>query len=111
MALEELPHFAHCGRLLRPDIVWFYEPLPQDVWQEAEQAAARCDCFLVVGTSAVVYPAAGLIEVARDNGAPIIEVNLERTAASRSADVGLYGPSGQLLPKLMEHLAEEAPPR
>ena len=111
VALEELPHCAHCGRLLRPDIVWFYEPLPQDVWQEAEQAAARCDCFLVVGTSAVVYPAAGLIEVARDNGAPIIEVNLERTAASRSADVGLYGPSGQLLPKLMEHLAEEAPPR
>jgi NAD-dependent deacetylase len=90
--------------LLRPDIVWFYEPLPDAVWQEAEAAARRCHCFLVVGTSAVVYPAAGLIEVARDSGARIIEVNLERTSASRNADVGLYGPAGRLLPQLVHLL-------
>ena len=101
--LEELPR-CRCGALLRPDIVWFYEPLPDAVWQEAEAAARRCHCFLVVGTSAVVYPAAGLIEVARDSGARIIEVNLERTSSSRNADVGLYGPAGRLLPQLVHLL-------
>jgi NAD-dependent deacetylase len=103
-ALDDLPRCPGCGGLLRPDVVWFDEPLPEGVWEQAEEAAARCDCFLVVGTSAVVYPAAGLIEVARDRGAAVIEVNLEATAASVRAGVRLYGPSGQLLPQLLERL-------
>jgi NAD-dependent deacetylase len=101
-ALDELPHCAECGHLLRPDVVWFEEALPEEEWQEAKRAAGRCDCFLVVGTSAVVYPAAGLIASARYAGAKVIEVNLERTEASGAADVGLYGPSGELLPRLVE---------
>ncbi len=108
--LDELPACKQCGALLRPDVVWFYEPLPEEVWREAERAAEHCQCFLVVGTSAVVYPAAGLIELARDNGARIIEVNLERTAASRIADVSLFGPSGQVLPELVQRLREQAGP-
>ncbi len=102
--LAELPHCDECGALLRPDVVWFHEALPEDPWREASSAAGRCDCFLVVGTSAVVYPAAGLIESARRTGARVIEVNLERTAASRAADVGLYGAAGELLPRLVERL-------
>ena len=102
--LDDLPHCAACGHLLRPDVVWFYEELPQHTWAEAEEAARRCQCFLVVGTSAVVYPAAGLIEVAHRQGARVIEVNLDPTAAGQLADVGLYGPSGQVLPRLVEHL-------
>jgi NAD-dependent deacetylase len=102
--LPELPRCADCGALLRPDIVWFHEMLPEDVWEQALMAAAECQCFLVVGTSAVVYPAAGLIELARRQGARILEVNLERTAASLNADLGLYGPSGQLLPRLVEKM-------
>jgi NAD-dependent deacetylase len=77
--------------------------LPEDVWQQAAVAAATCDCFLVVGTSAVVYPAAGLIDAAHEAGAGIIEVNLEPTGACAGA-VGLYGPSGVLLPQLAAQL-------
>jgi NAD-dependent deacetylase len=101
------PLCAHCGGFLRPDIVWFHEPLPEGVWLKAMIAAQECDVFLVVGTSAVVYPAANLIPIAKrakHPGATVIECNLDRTAASTQADVGLYGPSGETLPKLVELL-------
>ncbi len=100
--LGELPQCERCGALLRPDVVWFTEALPVDAWEAAEQAAGACDCFLVVGTSAVVYPAAGLITTARLGGAPVIECNVQRTAASHLANVSLLGPSGVLLPRLLD---------
>jgi NAD-dependent deacetylase len=105
-ALDDLPHCpaAGCGRLLRPDIVWFYEPLPETIWLEVETAVRQCQCLLVVGTSAVVYPAAGLIDTAARAGGRVIEVNLTATSASFAADVALYGPSGQVLPRLVERL-------
>jgi NAD-dependent deacetylase len=102
--LAEMPRCAACDALLRPDVVWFEEPLPEDVWAEAAAAARRCECFLVAGTSAVVYPAANLIPLARARGAKVVEVNLERTAASALADVSLLGPSGEVLPRLIEML-------
>ncbi|HJZ56148.1 MAG TPA: Sir2 family NAD-dependent protein deacetylase, partial [Gemmataceae bacterium] len=109
--LGDLPE-CHCGGLLRPDIVWFHEMLPTDVWEAAQMAAHECDVLLVVGTSAVVHPAASLIPIAKRKstwdhiraGATVIEVNLTQTEASRLADIGLYGPSGQVLPKLVERL-------
>lgn len=109
-ALSGIPECPDCGGTLRPDIVWFGEMLPQDVWQAAELAAYECEVFLVVGTSAVVYPAAGLISIARGGGIKqppgiVIECNLTRTEASHHADVGLYGPSGVTLPRLCERLA------
>ena len=104
-ALADLPHCTECNALLRPDVVWFEEMLPQDLWRQAEEAAQACDCFLVIGTSAIVYPAAGLVESARINGAAIIEVNLTATPASSQADVVLLGPSGTVLPALVERLA------
>ncbi len=104
-ALDDLPHCGRCQALLRPDVVWFHEALPEDVWREAETAVARADCFLVVGTSAIVYPAAGLIDTAREAGASVVEINLAPTSASRGVTVGLYGPSGQLLPQLVDSLA------
>ena len=99
--LPDLPHCPECGAMLRPDVVWFEEMLPHGVWREAYKAAEGCDCFLVVGTSAVVFPAAGLIEVAGSARARIVEFNLERTAASSRVDLGIYGPSGEMLPELM----------
>jgi NAD-dependent deacetylase len=102
--LPELPRCDDCGSLLRPDIVWFHEALPDDVWRAAELAASQCDCFLIVGTSAVVYPAANLIPYAAQHGARTIEINLESTAASTFADVTLKGPSGEVLPRLLELL-------
>jgi NAD-dependent deacetylase len=104
-SLDDLPRCPACRGLLRPDVVWFEEPLPAETWCEAEAAVSQCGCFLVVGTSAVVYPAAGLIHQARAEGARVVEVNLEPTAASRSVDVGLYGPSGEVLPRLVGRLA------
>jgi NAD-dependent deacetylase len=110
--LGDLPKCPGCAGLLRPDIVWFHEALPEDIWEAAMTAAHECDVLLVVGTSAVVHPAASLIPIAKrrsswDNiraGARVVECNLTRTEASSYADVGLYGPSGQVLPKLVERL-------
>ena len=105
-ALPEMPHCEKCDGLLRPDVVWFEEALPEDIWKRAVQAVQSCDCFLVVGTSAVVYPAAGLIEVAKMAGADVIEVNLEPSAASARVDVLLLGPSGTTLPELIKRGGE-----
>lgn len=102
--LPELPACPECGALLRVDVVWFGESLPRAIMHAAEQAAAHCDCFLVVGTSAVVFPAAGLIYQAREAGAAVIEFNKEATAASEVADVCLHGPSGKLLPEVVRRL-------
>jgi NAD-dependent deacetylase len=103
-ALPDLPRCEACAQLLRPDVVWFEEPLPELVWKRSVDAVQSCDCFLVVGTSAVVYPAAGLIDVARMEGADVIEVNLQPSAASARVDVLLLGPSGTTLPELIKRL-------
>lgn len=105
--LGELPECPRCLGRLRPDIVWFGELLPEDVLEAARTAARNCDVLLVVGTSAVVYPAASLIPLAkqgRSPGAKVIEINLERTEASELADIGLYAPSGKVLPALVQRL-------
>jgi len=99
--VEGLPHCESCGGLLRPAIVWFGETLPRDVWLAAADAATACDLFLTVGTSAVVYPAAGLLEMAVRAGARSVEVNLEATPASEVVDVALHGPAGEILPRLL----------
>src|SRR5262245_16380651 len=85
--LEELPHCGACQALLRPDIVWFHEMLPQAVWLEACAGVEGCNCFLVVGTTAVVYPAAGLVDLARAVAARVIEINPEASAISDRVDV------------------------
>ena len=102
--LPAMPTCAACGAVVRPDIVWFAEMLDDRVIGEANRAAARCQVFLVVGTSAVVYPAAGMVPLARRVGASVIEFNLTRTDASDLADVGVYGPSGQTLPAVVAAL-------
>lgn len=102
--LGDAPVCRACGAQARPDIVWFHESLPPDVWQDSENAVRRSEALLVVGTSAAVYPAASLIDLARQRGKPIIECNPTETAASGLADVRLVGPSGEILPQLVDHL-------
>lgn len=87
------------GGWLRPDVVWFGEMLPSDAWSAAEAALAWCDLFLVVGTSAAVYPAAGLVGRAAATGAVTVEINVEATPAPVA--YRLVGPSGELLPRLL----------
>jgi NAD-dependent deacetylase len=103
-ALPELPRCDQCNELLRPDVVWFEEALPEAIWKRAVDAVQTCDCFLVIGTSAIVYPAAGLIDVAKMEGADVIEVNLQPSAASGRVDVLLLGPSGTTLPELIKRI-------
>lgn len=105
--LPPLPSCDSCGALLRPAVVWFGEGLPTDVWNSAERAVRNADLLLVVGTSAVVYPAAGLVGLARSRGAAVIEVNLEPTPVSGAVDIGLYGKAGEILPHIVP-TAEQA---
>ena len=99
--LGELPPHCACGGMLRPAVVWFGESLPQDVWKQAEATARACDLLLVIGTSAVVYPAAGLSQLAKSSGARVVEINIAETALSREIDEFLLGPSGEVLPQLI----------
>lgn len=96
------PACPHCGRWLRPDVVWFGEMLPQNEYTRAQKAALNCDAMLVVGTSGLVYPAAGLPIIADAAGATVIEINPEPTDISRIAQCCLRGPSGVILPQLVE---------
>jgi NAD-dependent deacetylase len=99
--LPESPPRCECGGMLRPGVVWFGELLPAQVWKEAEAAARQADLFLLIGTSAVVYPAAGLATMAKSAGARVVEINIEETAISDGIDEFLQGPSGELLPQLI----------
>ncbi|MCS7316292.1 MAG: NAD-dependent deacylase [Bryobacterales bacterium] len=99
--LPELPPRCECGGLLRPGVVWFGEALPPAAWEQAEEAARQAEVFLVVGTSAVVYPAAGLIPLAQASGARVIEVNAEQTPYSSRLDCSLRGLAGEILPALI----------
>jgi NAD-dependent deacetylase len=94
------PRCPHCGSLVRPGVVWFGEPLDPAVLDRARAAAADCDVFLTVGTSAVVYPAAGLIPEAKRAGATVIEINPDATPASSSADVVIRRPAAEALTEL-----------
>lgn len=98
--LPARPACRECGGLLRPNVVWFGESLDERILDAAWKAAASCQVMLVVGTSAVVQPAAGLASVAKQAGTFVIEVNLEPTPNSREVDVSLMGKAGEILPRL-----------
>jgi len=87
-----VPACPHCGALARPAVVWFGEMLDPAIVARAS-AAADCDVFLTVGTSAVVYPAAGLLHDAKRRGAFTVEINPEATEASRLVDAAIAEPA------------------
>ena len=91
-----------CGCLIRPGVVWFGEFLPEDQYLGGEKAAMNAEVFFVVGTSAVVYPAAGLVYTAKASGATIVEINIEETEISSSVNYSYFGKAGEILPKIFE---------
>jgi len=97
----EPPRCADCGALLRPGVVWFGEDLPRVARYRAEHAAQSCDLCLVVGTSGLVYPAAGLPGIAKDHGARVIVINPQPSALDETADLVLRAPAGACLPRLV----------
>ena len=102
------PKCPACGGLLRPDVVWFDESLPEHEIQKATTASANCDVFLSIGTSTVVYPAAGLPSKALQSGATLVEMNLYPTPFTAQATFVLPGPTGLVLPELLKALSHNA---
>lgn len=104
MKAEDVPHKPEicdeCRAKVRPDVVLFGEMLPFEVFEKAEQKARDCELFFIVGTSALVYPAAGLAEIAKFSGAYLIEVNPEETPMTNFCDETLRGKAGEILPIL-----------
>lgn len=90
-----------CGGLIRPDVVWFGELLPEGAMERAYAAADRSDVLLSVGTSAVVYPAAGIPLRAKHSGGFVVEINVERSAIADEVDEVLIGRAGEILPELV----------
>jgi NAD-dependent deacetylase len=95
------PKCPNCGGLLRPDVVWFEEPLPDTEMNLAIRASTSCEVFLSVGTSTVVHPAASLPFEAVRRGATVVEINPQRTPFSARAHFTLAGAAGVVLPELI----------
>ena len=98
----EPPRCAHCGAWLRPGVVWFGEMIPPDALRAAVAASERCEFFLCIGTSAQVQPAASLAARAHEAGAVVAEINPEPTGLDGVAQYRLAGPSGEILPRLLD---------
>ena len=98
------PRCPECNGIVKSDTVMFGEPIPVDVLETCQDEASRADCIIVVGTSAVVYPAAHLPQMVRMRGGTLIEVNPLESDLTRQCDVVLRGPSGEVLPRLVERV-------
>jgi NAD-dependent deacetylase len=101
------PRCPHCGRWLRPAVVWFGEMLPAGAFERAHDAAVACDVCLVIGTSGMVYPAAQLPVTAKLTKARVIEINPDPDAHPSMVDVVLAGKFGEVMPALLARLTGE----
>lgn len=100
---ERLP-YCKCGGLLRPDVVWFGESIPQDVWQKSMEFLSSADAAIICGTSGVVWPAAAIPEIAGNYGVKTIEINLESTPITPVVDISILSPAGKALPEIVKSL-------
>ncbi len=101
---EVPPRCPNCGGLLRPDVVWFEEPMPEAEMEQATRASTKCEIFLSVGTSTVVYPAASLPFEAMRSGAMVVEINPQATPFTAQAHFALSGAAGVVLPEMLASL-------
>lgn len=104
----DVPACPGCGGQVRPGVVWFGEAIPEQALNTSFAAAEKCDVFLSIGTSSLVYPAAGLAEVAKRAGAVVGEINPEPTGLSAYFDHAIAGKAGTVLPELVGHLHRES---
>ena len=103
--ISEIPPRCVCGGILRPDAVFFGEMIPTEAMWRSRQAATECDLMLVVGTSAVVQPAAMMPVIAKNAGAKIVEINPERTPLTHEiSDYLIMGKAGEVMNRIMEAL-------
>lgn len=99
---DSVPTCSSCGGLLRPDVVWFGEPLPRSELERAVKASRGCQVFFSIGTSGVVQPAASLAHAARNKGSVVVEINAEPTPLTPKVDFAFHGKSGEILPDLVK---------
>jgi NAD-dependent protein deacetylase/lipoamidase len=99
---EAPPRCGICGSYLRPDVVWFGERLPERELETAWKSAERCDLFISVGTSGAVQPVASLVDLAHFGGATVVIVNPDESVFTAPGHILLQGPSGRILPSLVE---------
>lgn len=105
--LSSMPPRCDCGGILRPDCVFFGELIPPEALRRSQQLSAACDVMLVIGTSAMVQPAATMPLIARDNGAVVVEINPEPTPlTARISSLALMGDAGRVLPRLVATLRD-----
>ena len=97
----EIPPLCSCGNILRPDVVWFGEGLPQDVWQDAIMHANSCDVMVIAGTSLVVSPANTLPIYAKQNNATLVEINPDKTIMTGDMDLSIRSTSATAIPELV----------
>ena len=97
----QIPPLCKCGNILRPDVIWFGESLPQEIWKQAVIHASKCDVMIVVGTSLVVSPANTLPIYAKQNNATLIEINPEETIMSSDMDLSIRNTSVMTLPEFV----------
>jgi len=95
------PYCEECGGLLRPGVVWFGEGIDPNVMARGSRAAVECDFFLLIGTSGLVFPAAGLGQIAHQAGAKVVEFNLEPTPSASWVDVFVAGSADLTVPRLL----------
>lgn len=108
-APKELP-ICSCGKLLRPDVVWFGESLDSRLLEKSQNVLTnQCDVLLVIGTSGIVYPVASFPKIAKKNNAVILEFNIQQTPISHIADVLIQGKAEKLLPEFVNRLLPDAP--
>ncbi len=96
------PECPVCGNILRPDVVWFGESLPKDVLEKSYHLSSNADVAIVVGTSSIVYPAAHLPYITKQNGGKLIEINIKTTPLTDIADIHLKGKSSEILKQIFE---------
>jgi NAD-dependent deacetylase len=109
--LAQIPPRCDCGGILRPDCIFFGEMIPHEALIRSQQLSAACDAMLVIGTSAMVQPAATMPFIAKDNGAAIIEINPEPTPLSgRISNLTLLGEAGVIIPRLVKAVKKRLSP-
>ncbi len=108
ISIDELPPRCACSGVLKPDVVFFGEPIPWKALVIAQEESKNCNAMMVIGTSAVVAPACDMPVIAKENAASIIEINQEETHLSHTiTEVMLKGSAGEIVPALVDALLKK----
>lgn len=103
---KKVPKCEKCGGLIRPDVIWFGEDLRGEAYPNSEEKAKNCDICFVVGTSAIIYPAAYIPIIAKQFGAYVVEINIEPTELTSKVDYSIMGKSGVILPEVLKYVKD-----